>query len=325
MGSSLLMAAPWRTVVVTAACAISAACKSQAIDQPTVTLTVLTLVPSQTALTTGATQQFTVSGQWSDGSTTAPAVSYSATGGSITAGGLYTAGSTAGSFRVIAVQQGGTLADTSAVTITQGGTQTYTTTFPLTENPLSEGGKWLHLDPLLTVCKSVGGRAFGTQAGSGNYDDSNCYLTGFGTNYEVEGTVWLNPSLSGGDNREVEILLRWTDDGPVRATAFGDTHANGYEVNVQHQGAYLELGRFKGANLVHMALGATPASGDRFRARIEGQRIRVWWNDVLKIDYTDADPSLQVTTGNPGIGFYVSNGTPNTDYGFDAVTVTALP
>ncbi len=47
-----------------------------------------------------------------------PGVTYSATGGTITTGGLYTAGSTAGTFRVIAVQQGGTLADTSAVTLT---------------------------------------------------------------------------------------------------------------------------------------------------------------------------------------------------------------
>ena len=40
-------------------------------------------------------------------------VTYSATGGTISSGGLYTAGSTAGTFRVIAVQQGGTLADTA--------------------------------------------------------------------------------------------------------------------------------------------------------------------------------------------------------------------
>ncbi len=76
------------------------------------------LTPSTASLTTGGTQQFSVSGQWSNGTTTAPAVTYSATGGSINAGGLYAAGSTAGSFRVIATQQGGTLADTSAVTIT---------------------------------------------------------------------------------------------------------------------------------------------------------------------------------------------------------------
>lgn len=76
------------------------------------------LSPSSASLVTGGTRQFSVTGQWSNGATTAPAVTYAATGGTITAGGLYTAGSTTGSFRVIATQQGGTLADTSTVTIT---------------------------------------------------------------------------------------------------------------------------------------------------------------------------------------------------------------
>jgi hypothetical protein len=44
-------------------------------------------------------------------------VSYTATGGTISAGGLYTAGGTIGSFRVIATVQSGTLADSSTVTI----------------------------------------------------------------------------------------------------------------------------------------------------------------------------------------------------------------
>ena len=93
-------------------------------DTSTVTLTTtapvlqaVILTPASTSVVTGGTQQFTVSGQWSNGATTAPSVTYSATGGTISSGGLYTAGSTTGTFRVIAVQQGGTLADTAAVTL----------------------------------------------------------------------------------------------------------------------------------------------------------------------------------------------------------------
>lgn len=77
------------------------------------------LSPSNASIVTGGSRQFTVSGQWSDGATIGPSVNYSATGGTITSGGLYTAGSTTGTFRVIAVQQGGTLADTAVVTLTQ--------------------------------------------------------------------------------------------------------------------------------------------------------------------------------------------------------------
>ena len=201
----------------------------------------------------------------------------------------------------------------------------YTTTFAQTETPLSEGGVWHHVDPLLTVVASVDGHAFGTQTGTSGYDDSNAYVTGFGTNYEVAGIIWLNPAWAGNGNREVEILLRWSDDGPLRPTSYGDTHANGYEINVQHAGHYMQLGRFKAGLLEQVDAYASPRTGDRFRARIEGQRIRVWWNETLMIDYTDADAARAVTTGDPGIGFYVSGGAPNTDFGFDAVTITALP
>lgn len=200
----------------------------------------------------------------------------------------------------------------------------YTTTFPTDQNPLSEGGRWLHMDPTLTKCKVVGTRAFGTQTGTSGYDDSSAYMVGFGDNHEVEGTVWRNPNLSGGGNREVEILLRWTDDGPVRSTPYGQTQANGYEINVQHAGQYMQLGRFKGALLQQVDSYAFPQTGDKFRARVEGQRIRVWWNDVLKIDYTDNDASFRIARGNPGIGFYVSGGAPNTDFGFDGVTIRSL-
>lgn len=213
---------------------------------------------------------------------------------------------------------------TSATTTCPTAGASYSTGFNVDENPLSEGGKWLHTDTTLTKCKAVGGRAFGTQTGTGGYDDSNAYMTGFATNHEVEATVWLNSSYSGGGNREVELLLRWTDDGPLRSTQYGQTRANGYEINVQHAGSYMQVGRFKGALLTQVNGYATPKSGDRFRARIEGQRIRVWWNDALKIDFTDSDTSLQIANGNPGIGFYVSGGAPNTDFGFDAVTIRSL-
>jgi len=84
-----------------------------------VTLTQVLLSPSVVSLPAAGTQQFVISGIWSDGSSVAPSVTYSATGGTISPTGLYTAGSTAGTFRVIAVQVGGTKADTSAITIAQ--------------------------------------------------------------------------------------------------------------------------------------------------------------------------------------------------------------
>jgi hypothetical protein len=82
------------------------------------TLQSITLSPPSASVVAGSTQQFTVSGLMSDGSTIVPVVSYTATGGNISNNGLYTAGANTGNFRVIATQTGGTLADTSTVAIT---------------------------------------------------------------------------------------------------------------------------------------------------------------------------------------------------------------
>jgi parallel beta-helix repeat protein len=87
---------------------------------PTVppTLRAVVLTPASASLQTGGTKAFTASGLMSDGSTTSIPIAYTATGGAVTSGGNYTAGSTPGSFRVVATDTSGTLGDTAAVTIT---------------------------------------------------------------------------------------------------------------------------------------------------------------------------------------------------------------
>lgn len=75
------------------------------------------LNPSAVTLAPGGTRAFTVAGRWSDGSSMAPTVSFQAEGGSITADGVYTAGTQPGTWRLIARQVGGALADTSLITI----------------------------------------------------------------------------------------------------------------------------------------------------------------------------------------------------------------
>jgi hypothetical protein len=90
------------------------------------TLTALAISPKTASLAVGGTRQFSISATWSDGSTTAPALTWTATGGTVSASGLYTAGPTAGTYRVIATQQGGTRADTATVTLTSGAAPTLT-------------------------------------------------------------------------------------------------------------------------------------------------------------------------------------------------------
>jgi hypothetical protein len=74
--------------------------------------------PDSVALVAGASHTFTASGLLADGTTTSVGVTWTATGGAIDAGGVFTAGNTAGKFRVVATKSSGTLADTADVTIT---------------------------------------------------------------------------------------------------------------------------------------------------------------------------------------------------------------
>ena len=81
------------------------------------TLTAVKIAPDVVTLQPGATFTFGVSGTMSDGTTVPVTGTWTATGGTMTSSGVYTAGGTAGQFRVIVTQQGGTFADTATVTI----------------------------------------------------------------------------------------------------------------------------------------------------------------------------------------------------------------
>ena len=78
----------------------------------------LVLSPAADTVATGGRQQFTVVAKAGDGSTIAIVPTYTATGGTITAAGVYTAGQTAGAFRVIALDPTSQIADTATVTVT---------------------------------------------------------------------------------------------------------------------------------------------------------------------------------------------------------------
>ena len=75
------------------------------------------VTPANANLQAGNTQQFTAYGRRNTGDSVSVNVSYSATGGTITPSGLYTAGSTAGTFRVIAQEPSASLVDTSAIAV----------------------------------------------------------------------------------------------------------------------------------------------------------------------------------------------------------------
>src|SRR5262245_38172940 len=81
------------------------------------------LLPASVSVASGSQAQFSASGLMANGDSVAVGATFTATGGTITASGMYTAGSSGGTFAVVAAvdtKNGGTVADTSQVTITTG-------------------------------------------------------------------------------------------------------------------------------------------------------------------------------------------------------------
>ena len=205
-----------------------------------------------------------------------------------------------------------------------------TTTFPLTENTISENGSWIGgktTGLAWADFQSTPGLAFGKQPGNSSppYDDSIALVTGtWAANQQVEAvvkTVNQNDSIV----EELEIRLRST------ITANSST---GYECLFSARSsanAYVQIVRWNGAfgnfTLIDARGGTAYAlnNGDTIKCTISGTgpaTITAYINGVQKLQVTDST----YTSGYPGIGAYLQNATGvNSDYGFTSVTASELP
>jgi hypothetical protein len=213
---------------------------------------------------------------------------------------------------------GGTATGTGGSMTSTGGTISYSTNFDLTESPLSEGGAWKHLGLDWTLVNTSNGLAWGTQTGSGAYDDSYAYLSGFPPDQMASGVVHL-ASPSGAATHEVEILLHWSDDAH---------DARGYECNLAWNGGYAEIVRWNGPinDFTYLDRSSAPMGvheGDTLSAKIVGNTITSYLNGVQIATATDS----MFRTGNPGIGLWRGGGAPVTlrDYAFTSFTAMSLP
>jgi hypothetical protein len=103
------------TIADTAIVTISAPPSPPPPAPPAPQIVKVTLLPATVTLAPAATRQFTAYGSTSAGDSVALQVVFQATGGTVTSSGLYTAGASEGSFRVVATA--GALADTSTVSV----------------------------------------------------------------------------------------------------------------------------------------------------------------------------------------------------------------
>ena len=197
------------------------------------------------------------------------------------------------------------------------GRVTYTTSFDLTEAPIAEAGAWSHVGLDWTLVDTANGNAFGTQTGTGGYDDSYAHLAGFPPDQEASGVIHRDATIDTGCTHEVEILLRWGDSAH---------DAHGYECNLAYDGSYSEIVRWNGAfgSFTYLARGSVPGGvrdGDTLRATAVGTRITLYVNGT-EVVHAD-DPTFPA--GEPGIGFW-RGGTCGTrgDYGFTSFSASSL-
>ena len=179
-----------------------------------------------------------------------------------------------------------------------GSGQTYSTSFPATEEPLSEGGCWIN-------GKTVGfdwadvlsspGLAFGKDLPS-HYADPTAVLTGtWDPDQEAEARIRVEKPLSG-CCREVELRLR---------TTIAPHSITGYEIecSVSYTDPYLDIVRWNGPLNDFTYIGQEKtgcADGDVLKATALGDTVTVYRNSVKVLEAKDS----QFSRGSPGIGFF---------------------
>jgi len=198
----------------------------------------------------------------------------------------------------------------------------YTTDFPNTENPVSDGGRWLNGGSNggdWTDVSSSARRAIGHQV-EASYTDATAILKGpWGSDQRAAATVFTTAALDGDCYSEVELRLRSSIS----------LHSNrGYEVSFkvsEAETAYLIIVRWNGrlGDFTYLFRGDGKAygvkNGDAIEATVVGTAITAYKNGVKVGQATDN----VFADGSPGIGFNLENAKPgcrgtNDRYGFSS-------
>jgi len=199
----------------------------------------------------------------------------------------------------------------------------FSTTFPLTENPISEQGKWVNggsvgLD--WTNISTTPGLAVGHETGA-NFTDSVAVLGNLTWAPEQKATAGVSTTDAPIDNcsQEVELHLR---------TVISAHRITGYEIDYEYSTnstGYMQIVRWNGPardftvlrTFTGQQFGVT--NGDTVMATIVGNVITAYKNGSVQGQVTDGTFSA----GSPGMGFNLDNtvsgcsGT-NASYGFSS-------
>ena len=205
--------------------------------------------------------------------------------------------------------------------------RTYTTSFPLTENPISESGNWINglatgLDWANVATQT--NLAYGIQVtGTGpNYHDATALLTGtWGVNQTITATVYVgSPTVS--DYPEIELRLHsslsaHTCDGYEIIWSVGNSYMgivrwNGSEGNFTDIGTYTYPGTDSRNNV---------ANGDIISATIDASgNIKAFKNGILYATATDTTYATGARA--PGMGFDYNSTTGGNQFGLSSFSAS---
>ena len=198
----------------------------------------------------------------------------------------------------------------------------YSTTFDQAESPISQAGKWKQNGLDWTRVITSGGLAYGTQQGTGAFDDSYAYLSGtFPANQSATATIHLESGITA-SYLEVELLLRWSDSAH---------NSTGYECNLAFNGQYAEIIKWPGPlgkdkSEFKFISSGNPVSGgvhdgDVFQADVVGNVITSRLNGKVIAKATDDSiPS----GGAPGIGFFAQGAPASKKFSFTDFSARGL-
>lgn len=214
----------------------------------------------------------------------------------------------------------------------------YTTNFPLSENPISESGKWIvpsaqGLGNLWGDVQTSPGLAYGVSEPT-QFGDPTAKLTGtWGADQTIVATVSVPGTITGACCHEVEALARVT---------YGTNSITGYEgyCSVMSSDPYCHIARWNGPNGSYCNLDSSPPSiylttGDVLRFTVTGTSmvtLTLYVNGIEELQVTDTGSGTcpgggsgaagPFASGNPGIGFYDNQDSNWNYFGFSQVNIT---
>ncbi|HJZ64164.1 MAG TPA: immunoglobulin domain-containing protein [Candidatus Acidoferrum sp.] len=225
-----------------------------------------------------------------------------------------TATDNASVFDVVITNSAGSVTSHAATLALSSGTQkTYSTTFPTSENFISEKDNWINgaaigLD--WANVQTFSGLAFGTQSGS--FEDSEAVLAGNWSPDQMAQATVHTINQNGNIYEEVGLLVRST---------ITEHSATGYKFSFRctsDGSQYVRIIRWNGplGNWTELGsqIGPGLQNGDVVKASVIGNTLTAYINGKAILSVTDNT----LYRGSPGIAFYNQGGTlvNNSDFGF---------